>query len=53
MVEYVKGYATDTWHWCKNCTQYPKTIFERRSDRPSFDLCNQCKSKEQDKTCRT
>lgn len=53
MVIYVKGSESDTWHWCKNCTRYPKNIYQKRSDRPSFDLCNQCKSKERDKTCRT
>jgi len=53
MVEYVKGNATDTWHWCKNCSQYPKTIYTRQTTRPSYDLCNQCKSKEKEKNCRT
>jgi hypothetical protein len=51
VVEYVKGQAPDRWHWCKNCTQYPLKVYERRSGRPSHDLCDQCKAKEARKEC--
>ena len=51
--KYVRGKGSDTWHWCKNCSLYPTTIMEMQSYRPSFDLCNQCKSKEDEGTCRT
>ena len=53
MVEYVKGSEIDTWHWCKNCTQYPIYIDQRRSDRPHSNLCDQCKAKEDNKDCTT
>ena len=53
MVKYVRGRGSDTWHWCTNCTQYPTDIVETRDTRPSFDLCNQCKSKEDEGTCKT
>jgi len=53
MVEYVKGSEVDKWHWCKNCTQYPSYIHQRRSVRPHSDLCNQCKVKEDNKDCTT
>jgi len=53
MVEYVKGSETDKWHWCKNCTQHPMYIYQRRFDRPSSDLCEQCKAKEDNKDCKT
>jgi len=52
---YVQAKDTDTWHWCKNCTQYPKpeNIKNTTTTRPSFDLCNQCKRKERDDVCET
>ena len=55
MVTYVKAKDTDTWHWCTNCTQYPKkeNIKESTTTKPTFDLCNQCKAKETDKNCTT
>lgn len=52
-VEYVKGSGHDNWHWCKNCTQYPLYIYERRFDRPESKLCPQCKEKEDNKDCKT
>ena len=53
MVGYVKGSEIDTWHWCKNCTQYPSYIHRRCFDRPRSNLCNQCKAKEDNKDCAT
>lgn len=53
MVEYVKGAAPDRWHWCKNCTQYPLYVYQRRSKRPHSDLCDQCKAKEDNQDCTT
>jgi len=53
MVEYVRGSENDNWHWCKNCTQYPLYIYQKRSDRPFMHLCEQCKAKEDNKDCLT
>jgi hypothetical protein len=52
---YVQAKDTDTWHWCRNCTQFPKSenIKKTTTVRPSFDLCNQCKDKERERNCRT
>lgn len=56
MVKYVKrkGSQYDTWHWCKNCSNYPKKGEEvtTRDTRPSYDLCNQCLAKEDRRDCR-
>jgi hypothetical protein len=51
MVKYVRGSQTDKWHWCKNCTQYPMYIYQRTNRKPSSDLCEQCKIKEEDRDC--
>jgi hypothetical protein len=51
MVEYVKGSEIDKWHWCKNCTQYPLYIYQKTSVEPSADLCEQCKTLEENRDC--
>ena len=51
MVDYVKGSDHDNWHWCENCTQYPMYIYQKTSMRPQSDLCEQCKTKEEDEDC--
>jgi len=51
MATYVQAHGSDNWHWCRNCTQYPKTVNKTTTTRPSTDLCNQCKAKEKDGTC--
>ena len=51
MVDYVKGSDHDNWHWCENCTQYPMFIYQKTSARPQSDLCEQCKTKEEDEDC--
>lgn len=51
LVEYVKGLPPDRWHWCKNCSQYPLKVYERRLARPKHDLCDQCKALEDNRKC--
>ena len=53
MAEYRKrkGLQYDTWHWCRNCANDPKSDYVTRSTRPDGDLCNQCKSKEANGDC--
>jgi hypothetical protein len=50
---YVQGPRSRTWHWCRNCSNYPSTIGKTRPTRPSSGLCNQCTAKEADKNCRS
>jgi hypothetical protein len=42
MEEYVKGPNPDRWHWYKECTQYPRAAIEKRTRRPTSDLCDEC-----------
>ena len=42
MDEYVKGPEPDRWHWRKGCKQYPLVVLQKRSWRPSSDLCDEC-----------
>jgi hypothetical protein len=51
MATYVQAPGSDTWHWCTNCSHYPSNPAKTQSERPSWDLCEQCKDKEQNGTC--
>lgn len=42
MDEYVKGAEPDRWHWSKSCKHYPRVVIQKRSWRPSSDLCDDC-----------
>jgi hypothetical protein len=52
MAEYRRTKGTDTWHWCRNCSNDPKANYDKRDTRPDYDLCNQCKSKEGAGSCQ-
>jgi len=50
---YRKRNGTDTWHWCRNCSNWPtKDYVERQTKPTSGELCNECKAKEKAGTCR-
>lgn len=53
VMAYRKREGSDTWHWCRNCNNWPTSGYTERTSRPSGDLCNECKSKEREGTCRT
>lgn len=48
MATYVKRKNSDTWHWIRDCSNYPSQseIDKTAQSRPHGDLCNQCKAKE-------
>jgi hypothetical protein len=53
MVVYKRRKGKDTWHWCRNCSNYPTgSDVETRYTRPTTgELCNECKSKEKAGNC--
>lgn len=53
MATYRRKNGSDTWHWCRNCSNDPKSDYDERGSRPSYDLCNQCLGKERNNECRT
>ena len=58
MPEYRKRVGSDTWHWCKNCSNWPTTGYTSENhagkNRPrGGELDNECKAKEDAGTCRT
>ena len=43
----------DAWHWCRNCSTWPTSDYDERYTKPtSGELCNECKHKEKNGTCR-
>lgn len=44
---------SDTWHWCRNCSNWPTADFDERPMKPSGgELCNECAAKQRDGSCR-
>jgi len=54
MTIFRKKKDSDTWHWCTNCTEYPKSDFIEKefTNSPSpGEKCNQCIAKEKAGKC--
>ena len=53
MKTYVRKKGSDTWHWCRNCSDYPTgSDVEKKDTKPtSGELCNQCRGKEANGNC--
>jgi len=52
MTEYRKKKGSDTWHWCKNCSNWPESNYDVQHVKPTDDkLDNQCKAKDKKGTC--
>ena len=50
---YRRRTGSDTWHWCRNCNNWPTASYDERGTKPSSgDLCNECKAKDKAGTCR-
>ena len=50
--KYRKLTESDTWHFCRNCTNWPKSGYVTSSTKPrSGELCNQCLSKQANDNC--
>ena len=54
MTTYRKRKGSDTWHWCRNCYNWPTSDYEETttSGRPSTgELDNNCTALEKAGTC--
>lgn len=38
---YRKKKDSDTWHFCRNCSNWPTSNFDTSASRPSGELCSQ------------
>ena len=54
MPEYRKKKNSDTWHWCKNCRDWPTENFDVSYTKPTTgELDNECRSKEKNGDCKS
>ncbi len=52
MPEYRKLKGHDTWHWCRNCSNWPTSNYDTRNTKPSGgELDNECLAKDKAGTC--
>ena len=52
MPEYRRKHGSDTWHWCRNCSNWPTSGYDSQHTKPtSGELDNECKSKDNAGTC--
>ena len=53
MAAYRRRRGIDTWHFCRNCSNWPTTNYEEQATRPSSgELCNECRGKRDRGDCR-
>jgi hypothetical protein len=55
MAEYRRRKDKDTWHWCRNCRNDPKSdyIVYSGAGKPTYgELCNECQAKVRDLNCK-
>lgn len=49
---YRRTKGKDTWHFCSNCSNWPKTNYDERQDKPSSgEFCNECLGKQKNGQC--
>lgn len=52
MAAYRRRKGKDTWHFCSNCANYPKSDYDERTEKPTTgELCNECQSKKKENNC--
>jgi hypothetical protein len=44
---YRKINGTDTWHFCLNCSNWPKVNYQEEQESPRWgEICKECKVKD-------
>jgi hypothetical protein len=52
-MKYRKRKDSDTWHFCRNCLQWPTKDYEEKKQKPTTaKLCIECQAKEQNDNCQ-
>jgi len=49
---YRRASDADSWHWCKNCTQWPEYGYKEVTEKPAAGLCSECKAKDEAGMCK-
>ena len=50
-IEYRKREGCDSWHWCRNCSDWPTADFIQTYTKPNGNLCKRCEEKEKVNNC--
>jgi len=54
MAIYRRKNGSDTWHWCRNCANWPTSDFVQTYGSPtSGEFCGKCRGKEREGSCRS
>ena len=49
---YRKRKGTDTWHFCRNCSNWPTSNFDEQYSKPTTgEFDNECLAKDRNRTC--
>ena len=51
-MEYRRKKGSDTWHWCRNCSKWPKSDYITNTKPTPGERCNECLSKEKNNNCK-
>ena len=50
---YRRRLKSDTWHFCSNCSNWPKKGYQAKTQLPTTgELCDQCKGKRKKDKCK-
>ena len=53
MAEYRRRKGSDTWHWCRNCNNWPTSDYETRATKPTTgEMDNECLAKGRNGDCK-
>lgn len=49
---YRKRKNKDTWHFCRNCSNWPTSDYDEKTTKPtSGEFCNECLAKKENDNC--
>ena len=49
---YRRRKGTDTWHFCRNCSNWPTSNFDEQYSKPTTgEFDNECLAKDRNRTC--
>jgi hypothetical protein len=52
MATYRRKKTSDTWHWCRNCSNWPTSDYVEQSTKPTTgELDNECRAKADAGSC--
>lgn len=52
MGQYRRRNGYDTWHFCSNCSNYPRADYKTSDSKPtSGEFCNECLAKRSAGNC--